>query len=144
MFEAYFILGGRMRRFKFLIYSILLWIVAPLLGLLGVPAINNARYPVMATIAVVTLLGLFWTWSCCALVVKRLHDLERSGWHCVWIVLVPALLFGGLTIEINGIPVNGVWGLRFGYTAGTVPVLAMLYLVLARGSDGPNKYGYPP
>ena len=141
MIEAYFIFSGRIRRFKFLVYSILLWIVAPLLGLLGVPAINNARYPVMATVAVVTLLGLFWTSSCCALVVKRLHDLERSGWHCVWMVLVPALLFGGLTIEINGSPVTGV---RFGYAAGIVPILAMLYLLLARGSDGPNKYGYPP
>ena len=141
MIEAYFILSGRMRRFKFLVYSILLWIVAPLLGLLGVPAIDNARYPVMAKVAVVTLLGLFWIWSCCALVVKRLHDLERSGWHCVWMVLVPALLFGGLTIEINGSPVTGV---RFAYAAGIVPILAMLYLLLARGSDGPNKYGYPP
>lgn len=144
MLEAYFMLSGRLRRLKFLAYSILLWIVIGLLWLLAVPLLNNARYPVMASITVMILTALFWMWAGAALVVKRLHDLDWPGWHCIWMFLIPALLFGGLTFEIKGMPFNGAWSIGLHYSSGTVTFLAMLYLMLARGTDGPNKFGHPP
>src|SRR3954462_3693935 len=141
MLEAYFMLSGRLRRFKFLTYSLLLWIVIALLWLLAVPLVYNARYPAMASITVTILVALFWMWASAALVVKRLHDLDRPGWHYVWMFLIPGLLFGGLTVEINGMPFDGAWSIGLHYSSGALTFLAMLYLVLARGSDGPNSFG---
>jgi len=88
-------LSGRLRRLKFLAYSILLWIVIAILGVLAGSLLNHARYPVMASIAVMILIALFWMWAGAALVVKRLHDLDWPGWHYVWMFLIPGLLLGG-------------------------------------------------
>jgi uncharacterized membrane protein YhaH (DUF805 family) len=137
-------LSGRLRRLKFLAYSILLWIVIAILGVLAGSLLNHARYPVMASIAVLILIALFWMWAGAALVVKRLHDLDWPGWHYVWMFLIPGLLLGGLSFEIKGMPFNGAWSIGLHYSSGTVTSLAMLYLVLARGSDGANKFGSPP
>lgn len=133
-----------MRRLRFFFFSILLWIVIPLLKLLAIPLVGNARYPFMATLAVIVLIGLFWTWAGMALVVKRLHDLDRSGWHYVWMFLVPGLAFGGWSLRVNGSDVIGAGSLGLQSIFGLVSFVALLYLLLARGSDGPNRFGYPP
>jgi len=53
-------------------------------------------------------------WSDIALTVRRLHDIDRPGWHCV-LVLVP------------------VFNIYF-----------VLQLLLQKGSDGTNQYGEDP
>ena len=143
MLEAYIALSGRIRRWRFFLYSFVLWIIIPVLALLGIPLVNNARYPVAAAVIVVIAIGLFWMWAGFALVVKRLHDLDKPGWHYVWMFLLPALLSGGFSVHWTG-SASGHWSIGYWQTAGIVPVLATLYLIIARGSDGRNKYGYPP
>jgi uncharacterized membrane protein YhaH (DUF805 family) len=83
-----------------------------------------------------------------AMGVKRLHDLDRPGWHYLWLSLAPQALAiaagssdftlrgGDLTFALNGglLTLFGlVWWL-----------VGLVYLLLAAGTDGPNKYGYPP
>lgn len=143
MLEAYVALSGRIRRWRFFLYSFVLWIIIPVLALLAVPAVQNARYPTLAGVIVAILLLGFWAWAGLALVVKRLHDLDKSGWHYVWMFMLPALLTGSVTIEWSGGP-SGHWSFGYMQVTGIVPLVATLYLILAAGSDGPNKYGYPP
>jgi len=85
-------------------------------------------------------------WAGAALAVKRLHDLHKSGLHYLWMFLLPAVLFGsgGLSLGFTYSPASAAWSANFGWGLGVVPLLAMLYLLLARGSDGPNRFGYPP
>jgi len=145
MIEAYFMLSGRMRRKGFLGYSLLLWpiLVAFLLLLPQVP--RNARYPITVTTIFIWLFAAFWMWAGAALAVKRLHDLNKSGLHYLWMFLLPALLFGGgLSLGYAYSPATGAWSSSFGWSLGGVPLLAMLYLLFAPGSDGPNRFGYPP
>jgi uncharacterized membrane protein YhaH (DUF805 family) len=78
-----------------------------------------------------------------ALVVKRLHDLNRSGWHYVWMFFLPGLLTGSVIFHWYQIQ-YGPWSIGYGQIFGIVPVLATLCLIFASGSDGPNDYGYPP
>ena len=82
MLEAYLALSGRMRRRRYLGHSILLWFILLLLVLLAPPLINQARFQSIAKIFLFGLIGLFWAWAWIALTVKRLHDLNRPGWHC--------------------------------------------------------------
>lgn len=143
MLEGYLMLSGRIRRWRFFVYGLALYIIAPVLILLAIPAIDNARYPRAATFIVVVVLVVSWYWANMALVVKRLHDLNKTGWHYVWMFLVPGLLSGGLSFELSRRS-DGHWSVGYGLVVGIVPFLASLYLTFARGSDGPNDYGYPP
>jgi len=140
--DAYFMLSGRIRRWRFFLCSLVLWITAPVLALLGIPLVENARYPEAAAIMVVVVIGMFWTWAGMALVMKRLHDLNRSGWHYVWMFFLPGLLTGSVSLHWNN--THGSWSFGYGQVFGIVAVLASLYLIFAPGSDGPNDYGYPP
>lgn len=147
MLEAYFALSGRVRRWRYFLYSCLLWIIVLLLILLAIPLIDNARYPLAASLAVLILIGLFWIWADAALTVKRLHDLDGPGTHYLWMVLLPALLGGGgtLSFAVRSVVVNLNWsGGILSPLAALWILLAHLYLVFARGTDGPNRFGYPP
>ena len=143
MLEAYFALSGRIRRWRYLFYSVLLWFGVLLLALLSIPLVDIARHPKAASILLIVVIGLFWLWAGMALVAKRLHDLDRTAWHYVWMFLLPALLTGGWSFHWSG-SVDARWSVSFGYATGIVPLLATLYLIFARGTDGPNRYGYPP
>ena len=143
MLEGYFSIDGRIRRWRFFLYSLVLVIIIPVLTLLAVPAVDNARNPFIAGIIAFIVITLFWSWAGFALVVKRLDDLDKPGWHYVWMFLLPGLLTSGFSVHWTG-GGGGSWSFGYGATAGIIPLLAFLYLILARGSDGPNKYGYPP
>jgi uncharacterized membrane protein YhaH (DUF805 family) len=73
------------------------------------------------------LLALAALWPLAALLAKRLHDLNRSGWHSVWIValwLSPDLMPDGLE------------------TLAMLAVLAtLLALAALPGTSGANAYG---
>jgi uncharacterized membrane protein YhaH (DUF805 family) len=143
MLEAYFSIEGRIRRWRFFLYSLVLGIIIPVLTLLAVVAVDNARDPVIAGVIAFVVITIFWSWAGFALVVKRLHDLDRPGWHYVWMFLVPGLLTSSFSVHWRG-GGGGTWEFGYGQIWGIVPTIAFLYLVLARGTDGPNKFGYPP
>jgi len=143
MLEGYFSIHGRIRRWRFFLYSLVLGIIIPVLTLLAIPAVDHARDRFIAGIIAVVGITIFWAWGAFALVVKRLHDLDRPGWHYVWMFLLPGLLTSGFTVHWSG-GGSGAWSVGYGQVWGIVPVLAFLYLVLARGTDGANKFGYPP
>ena len=52
MLEAYVALSGRIRRWRFFLYSVVLWIILPVLGLIAIPLVGNARYPFAAALIV--------------------------------------------------------------------------------------------
>ena len=143
MLEAYLLLDGRIRRWRYFFYSCLLWIVLLLLTLLAVALVNNVRHPTAASVLFTVVILAFWLWAGFALVVKRLHDLNKTGWHYVWMFLLPTLLGGSFTVQWIA-PFNGHWSIGYGQSFGIIPLLATLYLIFARGTDGPNDFGYPP
>jgi len=143
MIEGYLALSGRIRRWPFFVYGLCLWIIMPMLALLAIPLIDNVQHPLAASVIIVLGMAVFWIWAGMALVVKRLHDLDKTGWHYLWMFLLPGLLTGGITMQLR-YAINGQWSVGYGQSLGIIPLLATLYLIFARGSDGPNKFGYPP
>jgi uncharacterized membrane protein YhaH (DUF805 family) len=65
--------------------------------------------------------------------VRRLHDLNRSGW---WLVLV--VVIGLFSVVISFLSYTWI-----GYTATAVSTLMGLYIALAPGTPGVNRYGPP-
>jgi uncharacterized membrane protein YhaH (DUF805 family) len=66
-------------------------------------------------------------WSLLALGAKRLHDLGLSAWHLAWIALVP-LAAAGLHGLLQWPVALGPW----------------VWLCVARGMEGPNRFGPDP
>ena len=104
--QIFFSFKGRVRRSTFWLSTFVLWIVFVALFVLTEAAIGRG-----ATL----LLYPFFFWSLFAILVKRYHDLGRSGW---WLVLLL-------------IPVIGV-------------LWVFIELALRRGKPGQNRYGADP
>jgi len=114
---------GRLGRMRFLVYSFAVGLAANVLmviiqALFGVAAMDPSAMQsgalpaglmlVMLLVMVpVVIINLF-------IAIKRLHDLDMSGWWAL-LFLVPLL--------------NALFG---------------IYLLLAPGTDGPNRFGPPP
>ena len=143
MIEAYFMLSGRMRRLPYFGYSLLLVVIVLVIGAVFASQLSSAGRPLLATIIVVAAMLLLLAWAGTALGVKRCHDLDKSGWLYFWLVFLPGVLSSTFSIEINGVS-SEFYLPVIGGVAGFVAFLGGLYLLFARGTDGPNKYGYPP
>lgn len=68
MLEGYFALEGRIRRWRFFLYSLALWIIVPVLILLTVAALGHARNPFIAGLIAFSAIAAFsgwagWRWS---------------------------------------------------------------------------------
>lgn len=102
--EKYFSCQGRLNRKPYFWRSLALWLVCTFVG--GILAVLFA--PAGAVFAVILLI------SSLMLSIRRLHDLNKTGWF----------------VLLNFIPVvNFFWG---------------LYLLFAKGTIGPNDYGPDP
>lgn len=95
-------------------------------------------------------LKLLFCWLAITACSKRLHDLGRSAWNLAWALpvtifwtLAIALAFAfGLGIE-SLMPRSPWYPLAIG--ASMLPVVsATLWLHLARGNPGPNRFGPEP
>ena len=103
--------------------------------------------------AVVTAIAVLSPFCLIAIVVKRLHDLDNSAWHVVWllaILLLAALaamaywgLQGGSIVE----EWQQFWTLTLYVTAGLAAALLgylTVKLGFTRGTPGPNQFGPDP
>lgn len=148
MLEAYFTFSGRMRRLRLTIYLLLLVVLVVLVVVTGMLTIDRARYAEAARFVFYAAMAVLWFWGLAAMGVKRLHDLDRPGWHYLWLVLAPqALVLAGGTSDFT---LRG-GSLSFSLEGGMLSILGviwlslgLLYLLLARGTEGANRYGYPP
>ena len=103
--------------------------------------------------AVVTVIAVLSPFCLVAIVVKRLHDLDKSAWHVVG--LLAGLLLAALAaMAYWGLQEGSIlqewqrfWTLTFYETAGLAAAL-LGYLIVklgfTRGTPGPNQFGPDP
>ncbi len=99
-----------------------------LLALLGVGA---AGAGVLGVLAVP--LALLLAWMGGVNTVRRLHDMDRSGWHLAWIIALSTL--GNLLGQAGQAALSGV--------LGVASLAVFLGLCLIPGTHGPNRFGPP-
>jgi uncharacterized membrane protein YhaH (DUF805 family) len=157
MLEAYLFLSGRLRRLAYFGYSILLGLILLLIMLIMLlPARGSPSYPTVAflTFVVVGAIGL---WASIALSVKRLHDLNLSGWHYAWMWLLPNVLsflgnqqYGLGLMPLHSDALQGAQAAALAHisilqiVAGVVGLVIWLFLQFWPGTDGSYVYGYQP
>jgi uncharacterized membrane protein YhaH (DUF805 family) len=142
MLFALFSWSGRMGRLAYLGYSLLLIAVIVGLGLLLLMPLRNAEDAKGVTVTITIVLGVMGIMGGFSLAAKRLHDLDMSAWHYVWIVFVPLILNGfGVAMQQAG---TNLPGLMATLVAGLISVVMGLFLLLWPGTDGTNRFGERP
>jgi uncharacterized membrane protein YhaH (DUF805 family) len=127
----FFSLSGRIGRIRYLAWPWILAIPGLLCGVLfGILSASQSGLLLVICLAVMGIamgvLCLIWT-------IRRLHDINMSGW---WALLFLLLLLISVLFEFLGI--TGSW------LAPLLNFLFGLFLSLKSGDDGENDYGPPP
>ncbi len=136
-FSRYFDFSGRSSRAEYWYYTALLWLVT-LLILLGEQLLGRPVEGVLTTIN--SLFGLITFIPSLAVAVRRLHDINRSGFELlrygIPLVVVICLMPFALFIAPFFVFILGL--------AAVVIGVKFLVLMVIEGDRGPNLYGPNP
>ena len=122
---------GRVGRIGYLLFTGLYLVLAALPALLGIFSAGQDGYmPILTGFALAAMIA---GWSCAALTVQRLHDLDCSGLHTVWIA---ALALAAVWLDDRHPIVSLALIILLGLIA--------LGLVFAPGETDQNRFGAPP
>ncbi|WP_404651745.1 DUF805 domain-containing protein [Raoultella terrigena] len=123
-FRKYATFRGRSARKEYAVFTVANFVLSAVLGL--IPVIGG-------------LFSLIIIIPGIAVAVRRLHDLNKSGWWLLapFLILIIGLIGVAGTVEDGGAAV-WVWVM----VAGGIMSLAMsIWLLFARGTDGVNRFG---
>ncbi|MFK3704953.1 DUF805 domain-containing protein [Klebsiella sp. NPDC088457] len=126
-FRKYATFRGRSARSEYVIFTVANFVLSIVLGL--IPVIGG-------------LFGLIVIIPGIAVAVRRLHDLNKSGW---WLLAPYAIILLGF-MGIIGTVEDGTAAAWIWVTAlGGIAILVMsIWLLFARGTDGVNRFGEVP
>ena len=164
-FRKYAVFKGRAMRSEYWWFELFYILISIglhfLTGLAMIPLIlkgqftAEAIYQTSLPLSIVSIVvSLAFLLPSLAVMTRRLHDVNKSGWW-LFIYFLVALIWTGLGALILTISVNGStlidevpFILVFGFSIMTIIVfaIAIVFLVwcLKRGTIGPNKYGPDP
>ena len=143
--QFYFSLSGRISRTQYwLRFFLPVFAVGFVLNLMETIGVGGARTVSLA-------FNLLMLWPGVAVLVKRIHDRNKSG-ALVWLLYVPLLVAIVITIiAIIGSVMNGGEAGVLGFLAGSLWVLvigvAIWFFIefgCMRGTIGPNRFGPDP
>ena len=148
-----FALGGRIPRVDFWVGLAVVVGITALAILLNGNRVSGGALGKFFT--VVTTVAVLSPYCLTAIVVKRFHDLDRSGWHGLVLFVVQfffaglaAMAYGGLQqSEIVVAEWREFWTTVFYVTTGLAGALLAYLLVklgFTRGTLGPNRFGPDP
>ena len=132
-------LSQRLNRLRYSCYQLTMVVVVLLVMVLGAllyQAAGGEQSPwaYMTAIIGAVFLGLGATFYSIVLMVRRLHDLGRSGWLVLWL-LAP--------LVANLLPLVGIVLSWLPLLAQLVQAGIMLYLLAGESAPGMNSYGTP-
>jgi uncharacterized membrane protein YhaH (DUF805 family) len=145
-------LGGRIHRTDFWVGFVAVVGITTLAVLLHGRRVSGGALGEFFTI--ITVIAVLSPYCLTAVVVKRLHDLDRSGWHAL-VLFVAFMLAGLAALAHQGLRQNQItvaewrdfWTTVFWVSAGlAVALLAYLIVKLGfiRGTLGSNRFGPDP
>lgn len=144
--DVFFGYEGRISRPLFMVCALVLLAASEAIRLLLVglaPLVLSPGALVMATIlGSVCLFGGSLA-SATALIVKRLHDLQRPGMLAVGFFVLPSVVASIIhTLPVLGLPVGTLVGVKFAALA--VMAWGLLDLLAEDGTSGENAFGPDP
>lgn len=123
-FRKYATFRGRSARKEYAVFTVANFVLSAVLGL--IPVIGG-------------LFSLIIIIPGIAVAVRRLHDLNKSGWWLLapFLILIIGLIGVASTVEEGG-AAAWVWLMVAG---GIMSLVMSIWLLFARGTDGANRFG---
>jgi uncharacterized membrane protein YhaH (DUF805 family) len=157
--QFYFSPSGRISRsqywLKFMLPYIGISVVLQILAAAGGP--GSAFYIVISVILFIFSLVAFW--PSIAILVKRIHDRNKSGWFClvlyipmiifiillfVWLAAILIAVAAGSAASAPSIGAFGVVVLIVGLVCGGIGIWFFIEFGCLRGTIGANRFGPDP
>jgi uncharacterized membrane protein YhaH (DUF805 family) len=143
--------NGRINRAKIWLW-ILIWIIAWVVGLVAAGIIVYGTGLVAVFFLIYAVIGIGSFISYLAVVIKRLHDRDKSGWWLLIFVVLPGVLVGisgGITMMAmmdsgSDIPEPSPLAMIVYLIGAAIGLWAFVELFCLRGTIGANKYGPDP
>ena len=118
-----------------IILAILISLLSMLVYLLAWWAFGNEVFVENLLNGISSIFGIFTLITHVSIFVRRLHDINRSGW---WLLMLIPTIF----ISSIGIIMYGQLGLILGYIIMLGILFITLYWLCKKSDDGKNKYGF--
>lgn len=135
--SLFFGFKGRIGRVKF-------WLLQIFLGVVCISTtifLLEHRKPDFFNVSIIAVFALsaFWSFSLMSLFVRRLHDLDKSGWWYVPYYFIPKSMIGLSTVypEID-VP------LAVKIAVGAIGIWGVLEVCFIGGTKYPNRFDYGP
>lgn len=141
MIHGLFGFSGRLRRLAYLGYGVLLLAVLVALQVpLALARHHGASIGIVLAVALPALAATVTAWWVgLALPVKRLHDLDRSGWVMAW--YFAALVLGAAFVVVVSLALPGTPWVAVPLGAICLGNFAFqMWLLFAPGTRGPNRF----
>ena len=142
--SKFFSFKGRIARLPCFLNSILLGfcLLIPLIPIFMLMALGDDN-PIILSLSILLLsaVGIAYAWASTALVVRRLHDMNVSGWWYLWFTLTVcgiAFIAGFSNPHLS----DGQNPLTI--LANLAQLIFGLILLFNPGTKGPNQYGESP
>lgn len=78
-----------------------------------------------------------------AVLIRRLHDVDKSGWWILYCYIPYLFIFASIAI-IESLPVLAMIIMGVGYIASLVLAIMLLVFICSKGNADNNKYGIIP
>jgi uncharacterized membrane protein YhaH (DUF805 family) len=124
--SSLFTFNGRLGRLAYFGYSLLLVLVGSVAAL----AVDEFLGGLLGFVLIVVIV-IAMVWSGFSITARRLHDLDMSGWHYLWMIVIPAAITSwGQNIRADPITIIG----------GLLSLAFTLFLTFWPGTPGRNSY----
>lgn len=105
------------------------------------PLVAQAGLPFVLFLLSVLALGVYEIWVGIPLIVRRLHDLNRSGWWYLVLSFGPVILQGLLQALFKN--AEGL-AAALSLLVSLAGFVAGILIMCVKGTEGPNRYGEDP
>ncbi len=141
--KKYFVFSGRARRKEFWFFVLFSTIISILLSVVDVMVGTYNTFSGTGLLSQLYSLAVFIPYI--AVTVRRLHDINKSGW---WImmplgVIIIVGIFAAIVIPSMGENASPVVGVFIGLVS-LASMITMLVFLVTDSDQGPNKYGENP
>lgn len=143
-FRNYAVFSGRSSRSEYCCAKLFIYVVFFIMSALGfmqafykAHADGNLGKHLSTSLSFSFLFSIFVIMPCISLFVRRLHDLNLSGW---WFWLWPAIMVFAFSLGAwDALFVPWAWGGLF-----LLAVISEVLVMCIRGTIGPNRFGDDP
>jgi len=157
--QFYFLPSGRISRSQYWLKFVLPYIgIIIVLQLMSVLSSSSSPLHILSSI-LIFIFSLVVVWPSLVVMIKRIHDRNKSGWFClilyvpltifiilliIWLAALLVAIGAGSTASAPAIGAFAVFVMILGFVCAGITIWFFIEFGCMRGTIGPNRFGPDP